>query len=104
MQFLKKILLVMCFLNISGLAQADFILLAANEDDSKSEFAQSHDKPRIGNRQAAVRVEKIYPGTRILSVKLIRGDGPAVYKVKMISSDGVVRSVFVDGSNGEVFE
>ena len=70
---------------------------------SSSKLAPSS-QPRISNSRAASLVKKSYGNARILGVSLLeRGDSP-VYKVRTLSQDGVVKSVFVDGSTGEVFE
>ncbi|MBT4162761.1 MAG: PepSY domain-containing protein [Gammaproteobacteria bacterium] len=61
-------------------------------------------KGRISNSRAASLVKKKYSGTRVLGVsRLERGDSP-MFKVRTLSKDGVVKSVFVDGRTGEVFE
>ena len=65
---------------------------------------QSSQKVRIGNRQAAGNAKINFPQDKILSVKLIESNGPPVYKIKMLSNRGVVKFVYVDGMNGEVFE
>ena len=61
-------------------------------------------RPKVGQQQAASRVKQRYPGNKILSVNLIKGGGPPVYRIKMLSDSGVVKYVFVDGVHGEVFE
>ena len=61
-------------------------------------------KPKLNKQKAASRAKRAYPDSKILSVKLIGGSGPAVYRLKMISSNGVVKYVFVDGNTGSVFE
>lgn len=45
-----------------------------------------------------------YDGSRVLGVSLMDQQGAPIYKVRTLSSRGVVRSVFVDGNSGEVFE
>ncbi|RPG26073.1 MAG: hypothetical protein CBC10_005415 [Gammaproteobacteria bacterium TMED50] len=60
--------------------------------------------PRIDARAAASRVRKSYQDHRVLAINLIDGQGPPVYRVKTLSDKGVVRFVYVDGINGEVFE
>ena len=61
-------------------------------------------KPGISNKKAAGLVMERYSGSRILGVSLLDDQGPPVYKVRTLSPNGVVRSVFVDGNSGEVFE
>jgi len=58
----------------------------------------------ISKQQAASLAKSAYPGNKILSVKLIGGSGPPVYRVKMLSTSGVVKYVFVDANSGSVFE
>ena len=87
--------LVFCLGN-AGAASAD-LLFAQNN------ILQSDQKPRIGNQQAVSKAKKTYPGNEILSVKLLDSKGPPVYRIKMIKQ-GVVKLVYVDGINGEVFE
>ncbi|MBQ74523.1 MAG: hypothetical protein CMQ20_05790 [Gammaproteobacteria bacterium] len=62
------------------------------------------DGARISSKQAASRVKQKYQNSKILSINLIKGRGPAVYKVKTLSASGVVKYVFVDGTSGDVFE
>jgi uncharacterized membrane protein YkoI len=37
-------------------------------------------------------------------VSLIDSKGPVVYRVKTLSPKGVVKTVFVDGNSGNVFD
>ena len=71
-------------------------VLAANKS--------SESKRSLSKKQAVSKAKRKYPDSKILSVKLIGSSGPAVYRLKMLSSDGVVKYVFVDGQNGSVFE
>lgn len=59
---------------------------------------------KIGTRQAATLVKKRYQASKILSINVIESKGPPVYRVKTLSSTGVVKYVFVDGTTGDVFE
>ncbi|MGV0036476.1 MAG: PepSY domain-containing protein [Candidatus Azotimanducaceae bacterium WSBS_2022_MAG_OTU7] len=58
----------------------------------------------ITNKRAASLVKKHYSSSRILGVSLLDDKGPPVYRVRTLSTNGVVKSVFVDGNSGEVFE
>jgi hypothetical protein len=60
-------------------------------------------KARISAKQAAAKVKQRYGG-KVLSIKLIDSKGPPVYRVKTLSTSGVVKVVFVDGQSGRVFE
>jgi hypothetical protein len=60
-------------------------------------------KARINAKQAAAKVKQRYGG-KVLSIKLIDSKGPPVYRVKTLSTSGVVKVVFVDGQSGRVFE
>lgn len=59
---------------------------------------------RLDSRAAAARVQQQYQAYKILSVSLIDSKGPVVYRVKTLSADGVVKTIFVDGSTGNVFD
>jgi len=59
---------------------------------------------RLDSRAAAAQVKQRYQTHKILSIKLIEGQGPGVYRVKTLSPQGVVKYVFVDDSSGSVFE
>jgi len=59
---------------------------------------------RLGRKQATDKVKQRYRQHKVLSVNLISSKGPATYRVKTLSADGVVKYVFVDGNSGEVFE
>ena len=43
-------------------------------------------------------------GGKVLSAKEIESKGPLVYKIKLLLPNGRVKTVFVDGESGEVFE
>ncbi len=86
-----------------GLAQADF-LLAARTPPPANNIRSDTQRPRISNQQAASKIKRSVPGSKILSIKLIKSKGPPVYRVKTLSGDGVVKFVFVDGINGEIFK
>jgi len=58
----------------------------------------------ISNKRAASLVKERYAASRILGVSLLDDQGPPVYRVRTLSTKGVVKSVFVDGNSGEVFE
>ena len=64
--------------------------------------------PRLSSEAAAALVRAEYAGSRILSVSLLDDEewetGVGIYRVRTLSKKGVVRSVFVDGDSGEVFE
>ena len=58
----------------------------------------------ISNKHAASLVKQRYSSLRILGVSLLDDQGPPIYRVRTLSAKGVVKSVFVDGNSGEVFE
>ncbi len=79
------------------------------DNPAKKSLSQSNkpapmSRPGISNKRAASLVMEQYSGSRILGVSLMDEQGPAIYKVRTLSPQGVVRSVFVDGHSGEVFE
>lgn len=41
---------------------------------------------------------------RVLSVQLIESRGPPVYRIKILTENGRVRTVHVDGQTGEVIK
>ena len=59
---------------------------------------------KVSNKEATSSVKQEYKDSKILSINLMKSKGPPVYKVKTLSSDGVVKYVFVDGTTGDVFE
>ena len=59
---------------------------------------------KVSNKEATASVKQRYRSSKILSINLIKSKGPPVYRVKTLSSDGVVKYVFVDGTTGDVFE
>lgn len=102
-------LLASCLLgSADSYASRSAIFLAASEhrqsQASPSINKQQPRKLQISKQQAASKAKRNYPGSKILSVKIIGESGPAVYRLKMLSPEGVVKYVFVDGKNGSVFE
>jgi len=85
-------------LSVPGLAVAE------QSNPAIKSILQGGQKVRIGNQQAAARIKRHYPGSKILSFKLIDSNGPPVYRFKTLSDEGVVKLVFVDGITGEIFE
>jgi len=79
-------------------------VLAERANPAMKNILQGGQKPRVSNQQAAGKIKRNYPDSKILSVKLIKGNGPPVYRIKILSDNGVVKLVFVDGMNAEVFE
>ena len=69
-----------------------------------SEGFMPNQQARIGSKEAASLVKNRYQGSKILSINMIDSKGPSVYRVKTLSSAGVVKYVFVDGITGAVFE
>ena len=70
-----------------------------------SELVQDNrKKPQINNQRAASLVKQRYPGSRILGISLLDRGGAPVYRARTLSPDGLVKSVFVDGKSGEIFE
>lgn len=59
---------------------------------------------RITDSRAAALVKQRHKKAKVLGVSLLERGGSPVYKVRTLSSKGVVRSVFVDGRTGEVFD
>ncbi|MCP3673222.1 MAG: hypothetical protein GY829_01945 [Gammaproteobacteria bacterium] len=91
-------LLVILFFSIvfSGFAN---IQAASKKAEQKK--AQVQRNKTIG-RSSAMNIAKSEVKGKILSAKLIKSRGPAVYRVKMLVKDKRVRTVFVDGVSGRV--
>ena len=68
------------------------------------QIAPSGYKASISNKRAASLVKKRYSSVRILGVSLMDEVNPPIYRVRTLSENGVVKSIFVDGKSGEVFE
>jgi len=113
---MRKLMLLMCLLCSLGATQgavagpnglmAQPSLLAQNLVPSKPR-GQPRLPPRsqrLDSRGAAAQVKQQFQSYKILSVSLIDSKGPVVYRVKTLSPDGVVKTVFVDGNSGDVFE
>lgn len=60
-------------------------------------------QPSVTGEQAADLARRA-TGGRVLSVKRVVRDGRTLYRVKVLTQGGVVRSVFVDAQTGEVAE
>ncbi|NIP71982.1 MAG: PepSY domain-containing protein [Gammaproteobacteria bacterium] len=54
--------------------------------------------------EEAAELARRATGGRVLSVKRAARDGRTLYRVKVLTRGGVVRSVFVDPQTGEVVE
>lgn len=70
----------------------------------RNSIVQEQQGVSVSNQQAAGNVRQQFPGSKILSVKMMGSGGPPVYKIKTLSGSGVVTFVYVDGTSGEVFE
>lgn len=57
--------------------------------------------PTVSESAAVASAVRAVKG-RVLSVQLIDSRGPPVYRVKILTADGRVRTVHVDGQTGEV--
>ena len=97
-----RTLLILVILSI-GLS-APGLAVAERSNPAMKGILQGGQKVRIGNQQAAARIKRHYPHSKILSYKLIDSNGPPVYRFKTLSNAGVVKLVFVDGITGEIFE
>jgi uncharacterized membrane protein YkoI len=90
----------------AGLTDKPMLLAAQNLVPSKPSRATRLPprSQRLDSRDAAAQVREQFQSHKILSVSLIDSKGPVVYRVKTLSPDGVVKTVFVDGNTGNVFE
>jgi len=66
-------------------------------------FLPSNSRSRAGSREAASQAKQRYPESKILSINPV-SNSDRQYRVKLLSNDGVVKYVFVDATNGEVFD
>lgn len=76
---------------------------ASGKSSSPPNMRSIRSSPSMGSQQVAALVKRECNGCRILSVRMAPGQGPQVYKVKTLSSQGVIKYVFVDGDSGSVF-
>jgi len=58
----------------------------------------------VSSSRAAALVRQHYKGARVLGVTRLDEGGAPLYKIRTLSKEGVVRSVFVDSKTGEVFQ
>ena len=91
---LLRIILVVCLSVLPGIAPVTLAQKIQQLDYATSEATIS--------KAAAIKIAKNEVKGKVLSAKLIKSKGPAVYRVKMLVSDSRVRTVFVDGMNGKV--
>lgn len=68
------------------------------------QLLQQSTSAKISNQRAAGLVKQRYSSARVLGVSKLSDSGPTIYRVRTLSPHGVVKSVFVDGDSGEVFE
>jgi uncharacterized membrane protein YkoI len=73
----------------------------ANSSISSQYDSETVRKSIITKAQAISAVKSKLNG-KVLSVNLIKSQGPPVYRVKVLLDKGRVRTVFVDASNGRV--
>jgi len=86
---LHRLILIICLCLTSG----EFNLIQAADKAS--------DKNVI-SKSTAIKSAKDEVNGKVLSAKLIKSKGPAIYRVKMLVGDSRVRTVFVDGVSGKV--
>jgi uncharacterized membrane protein YkoI len=76
---------------------------ARKEGDRSQKQLVSEQRKGITRGQAASKVKQRYKSSRIMGISRTDGATP-LYRVRILSREGVVKSVFVDGRTGEVFE
>jgi len=57
---------------------------------------------RIISKSSAISAARNQVKGKVLSAKLIKSRGPAVYRVKMLVGESRIRTVFVDGTTARV--
>ena len=102
-------LIVMLTLSLQAMAESRNVLhgLPVVEDRKSSpldKFVAGSRTPVIKQNKVASLVRKQHSNSRILNIVLTERAGLPVYKVKTLSSDGVLKHVYVDGRSGEVFD
>ncbi len=63
--------------------------------------ASNSPAPSLAKEKAVRIAKKRHPG-KVLSADQIKSKGPAVFRIKVLTKRGVVRTVHVDGHTGEV--
>ena len=86
-----------------GVAASE-LAVAEQPNPAMKNILQGGQKVRVSNQQAASKIKRSYPNSKILSLKLIESNGPPVYRIKILSDQGEVKVIFVDGINSEIFE
>tara|TARA_Y100001934_G_scaffold248869_1_gene309818 strand:+ start:768 stop:1085 length:318 start_codon:yes stop_codon:yes gene_type:complete len=105
MRFVLSIIVLLLAVPASaGWDRKGGITIAAFDPNKNEPNSLVSNRVRVANHQATALVRKRYPNSKVLSVRLIESKGPPVYRVKTLSSEGVVKHVFVDGRTGDVFE
>lgn len=69
--------------------------------DHSAKHTQQMQRQTI-SKGSAIHIARSEVRGKVLSARLIKSRGPAVYRVKMLVSDRRVRTVFVDGVSGKV--
>lgn len=68
----------------------------------ENRFLPGKPRSRVGEKKAASRAKQAFPNSKILSVNYQERNGS--FRVKLLSNGGVVKYIFVDPNDGEVFE
>lgn len=68
------------------------------------EDSRNNAGPKISRGRAANLAKQRFASHRVMGVSRSGSDSSPMYRVKMLSPDGVVMSVYVDGQTGEVFK
>jgi len=90
------VLIMIVLISFSTISHAE-----ASSSISSPYDKDSVSKPIISKAQAISAVKQKLHG-KVLSVSLIKSQGPPVYRVKVLLDKGRVRTVFVDAANGRV--
>jgi len=92
-----RMLIILCF----HLAFANLTVAHAASSKTKQKAVKVVKKTSI-SKGSAIKIAKSEVKGKVLSAKLIKSKGPAVYRIKMLVGDSRVRTVFVDGYTGKV--
>ena len=92
----RLVLLLLIQFTFSSVSE---VQAAAGKSSAKSEQGK---KNKTISKKSAIEIAKSEVRGKVLSAKLIKSRGPAVYRIKMLVGESRVRTVFVDGITGRV--
>jgi len=97
---LTRVLLILFILLM--LPSQHVSLASTNASTRSHSHSVKHSKQNIISKQTAISIANSEVRGKVLSAKLIRSKGPAVYRIKMLVGKSRIRTIFVDGSSATV--